>query len=345
MSLTRGLKRYMALAVLLVLASAAGACGGGETISGGLTDASGLRGRGVGVVELAGPSTLETRYVLQENYGLNVDLADGDVSFPESTAESLLELLRSDSVDAVVLPPLSAYHALEEEDLRVLTHVTEEMRDLSGAPILNSILVTYPDLGEQKLAALGEVNRLLMASMIYFRANEDDVIAAVAESESVDEEYLRWWWDRWDVSFGELSADTVARLTHVWEAALAIGDLASVPELADALLTPVAVDSAEPTEGDRTTVSIALLDDPTRRIALYAIELGIVTSDSVDLNLAYLPLSGIAEAVPARHYDVIETTPMAIPSGEVRDFAVVVLSGGLLDLDGTLLFVRNEDES
>lgn len=330
----------------LVLALLATACGDDEEPSAAdLAGPGDLRGKTIGVASLGGTFTLETRYLLQETYGLDVSPEGGDVTIVEMPAESLPTLLRSGELDAAVMLHLGAFRLLEDEDFRLLSHVTEEMRELTGAPIMNSILVTYPDVAEQKADELNELNRMLAESVTYFKANQDDVIEAVAADQDVDPEFLRWWWERQDLLLGDLSADAQERLLDVWEAATAIGDIEEYPELATVLFSPDGEAPEGTMDGDRTTVSLALLDDPSRRAALYAIEQGIVTSDTVDVDLTYLPLSTIIEAAPAKQYDVIEATPLAVPRGAARDLNFVVLSAALQNLDGTLLFVRGEPAS
>lgn len=93
------------------------------------------------------------------------------------------------------------------------------------------------------------------------------------------------------------------------------------------------------TEGDRVTISLAVLDKPGHRTALYAIEQQIVASDTVDVVLRYLPRSEIDEAVRSKQFDVIEVAAPTVPLDAADDFDLVVLSSGLQDLDGTLLFV------
>ncbi len=339
------------LAAALALAVLAAACGEDEEpIAGGLSGPGDLRGRTIGVVSLADTFTLETRYVLQQTYGLDVSLGEGDLTIVESPAESLPTLLRDGDIDAAVLVQLGAFLLLEDERFRVLSQVTEEMRELTGAPIMNSILVTYPDVAEQKTDALSELNRMLAASVTYFRANQDEVIEAVAADQQVDQEFLRWWWQGQDLLLGDRSMEAQERLLQVWEAARAIGDIEEYPELVAVLFNPEGGQSEALVEGeelqaaikgDRTTVSLALLDDPGRRTALYAIEQGIVTSDTVDLDLTYLPLSVLIEAAPARQHDVIEAAPLVVPIGAARDLEFIVLSAGLQNLSSTLLFVRN----
>lgn len=339
------------LSALVVLTLLAAACGsGGSTTVTGLASPADLRGRTVGVVSLTDGSTLEARLLLQEAYGLDVSLDVGDVTIVESPAESLSTLLQDGHIDAAVVSHLGAFRLLDDERFRLLSRVTEEMREITGAPIMNSILITYPDVADQRAEALVELNRMLAESVTYFNANRDDVIEAVAvDDQTIDAQFLRWWWDRYDLPLGDLSVDLQERLLHIWEAARMIGDIEEYPELASVLFnadgdeqeSPDAGEQSEATKGDRTTVSLGLLDDASRRAVLYAIEQGIVTSDLVDLDLTYLPKSALMEAAPAKQYDVIEASPLVVPLGRTQDLDFVVLSGGLQNRGGTFLFVRN----
>ena len=338
------------LAALVVLTLVAAACGGGgSTTVTGLASPADLRGRTVGVVSLTDGSTLEARLLLREAYGLDVSLDVGDVTLVESPAESLSTLLQSGDIDAAVVSHLGAFRLLDDERFRLLSRVTEELREITGTPIMSSILITYPDVADQRADALVELNRMLTESVTYFRANRDVVIEAVAVDQTIDVEFLRWWWDKHDLPLGDLSTDLQERLLHIWEAARTLGDIEEYPELASVLFNPEgdqeespdAGEQSEATKGDRTTVSLALFDDASRRAVLYAIEQGIVTSDLVDIDLTYLPNSALMEAAPAKQYDVIEASPLLVPLGRAQDLDVVVLSGGLQRLDGTFLFVRN----
>ncbi len=197
-----------------------------------IEDPGDLSGKTIAVPSLGGTFTLETRYLLQETYGLDVSLESGDVRIIESPAESLPTLLSNGDVDAAVMLHLGAFRVLEDESFRVLSQVTDEVQLLTAGPVMNSILVTYPDVAAQKADALDEVNRLLAESVTYFKANQEDVIQAVAADQEVDPAFLTWWWERQDLLLGDLSIETQEQLLAVWNAAIAIGDIEEFPELA-----------------------------------------------------------------------------------------------------------------
>ena len=206
-----------------------------------------LRGKTVAVASVGGTPGLETRYLLMEGYGLDVSPEGGDVTFIESPGESLPALLRDGEVDAAVVQHLGAFQLLEDGDFRVLSHVAEEVRALAGTPAMDSILVTYPEVAEQKSQLLSELNRLMAESVTYFRANREDVIQAVAAEQEVDPEFLRWWWERHELPLGDLSVEVLGGLQAVWEAAKALGDVEGYPDLATVVFNPEAV---TPTPGD-----------------------------------------------------------------------------------------------
>ena len=205
-----------------------------------LRSPSGLTKKTIGVVSRNNPSTLGMRYLLQRGHRIDAGLEGGEVTIEEAPAESLPRLLDSGDVDAAVLSELAAFRLEKQDDVRLLSRVTEELRDLIGAPLLSSVLVTYPDVAAQKAEALVELNRLLAESVTYLEANEDAVLEAVASEQQADPEYLRWWSERYDLPLGDLSEETQERLLQVWEAARTLGDIESYPDLADVLFNPEA---------------------------------------------------------------------------------------------------------
>ena len=200
-----------------------------------------LLGKRIGVTSLEETSVLETRYLLQEVYGLDVDVEQGDVTFVQVPAASLARAVRERVLDAAVIVNGGAFPLVEDEGLRVLSRVTDELQELLDLPVMSSILVTYPDVAEEKAAALIELNRLLAESVTYFRANQEIVIEAVArEQETVD--YLQWWWQRQELSFGDRSFEMQSRLLTIWEVARVIGDLEEYPNLTEVFFAPEAAE-------------------------------------------------------------------------------------------------------
>ena len=335
---------------ILIFAALLAACGGEDEPLRGITEVEDLRGGTIGVSLSEGTSTLELRFVLQELYGLSVGYELTDVTLVELPALELLAQLRQGEVDAVVIQRGGPLSQFDEAAFRILSHVTKEMRDAIGLTAPASVLLTYADTAEQKESGLFELNRMLTEGMTYLRANRDDVTAVVTSEQEADEEAARGWWDAFELLFGDTSTDVQEQITGIWSAALALGDIVEVPPIEDLVLfvaegeaPGIEVKDAdeEPDLGDRTTISIGVLDDVSRRAALYAIEQGIVGSEMIDLSITYLPRSEMTDAVSARQFDVIEASPLAVPLGAERELDFVIVSGGVQDIDGTLLVVLN----
>ena len=335
----------LALAVLLV------ACGGEDAPLSGITAIEDLRGGTIGVSSFEDTATLELRFVLEESHGLVVGIESADVTLVELPASELLSQLRQGEVDAVLIPPGSGLTQFDEAEFRILSRVTKEVSEVTGLPVAGSLLLTYADIAEQKADGLFELNRMLSESMTYLRANRDDVIGIVTVQEEIDEEAARRWWDALDLLFGDMSAELQEQISGVWRVALALKDIVEVPEIEDIMLLEadgetswanVEDDEEEPDIGDRTMVSIGVFDDASRRAALYAIEQGIVSSETTDFSISYLARSELSDAVSARQFDVIEASPLAVPLGAERDLEFVIVSGGVQNIDGSLLLVLNE---
>jgi ABC-type nitrate/sulfonate/bicarbonate transport system substrate-binding protein len=326
-----------ALLLLAFLAATFGGCADSKTKrTGELTDLSDLEGKTVGVTSLLSTTTLAARYVLQESYGLTAGPVAGDVTLEESPAGSLSQRLLDREIDAAIAAGVPSLDLADDEELVAFARVTGELRDITGEPLLTSVLLTYPDVADVKGAALADLNRMLETSVTYFESNRNDVLAAVAADRGVSRRLLERWWDVHDVSLGRTSAGSQEELLTVWRAATALGDIDAYPELSDVLFA--AGEQSAP-QG-RTTISIALLDDASRRAALYAIEQGIVGSGLIDVNVTYLPLSALSEAALARQYDVFEAEPLAVPLAAESGQGFIVLSAGFVDLDSTLAFSR-----
>lgn len=205
-----------------------------------------LAGRKLGVVSREDPSTLETRVVLQRRYGLDASLEAPDVTIEEVPPASLATMLEAGSLDAAVLPPTSAYELADDDGFLVLTSISAEARELTGDPAVRSLLVTYPDIARERAQALAELKRLLAGSVAHFKANAADVVEAIAAESGTEQEFITWWWERFDLPLGELSPGTQKQVLDVWEAARFLGDIEEYPSLATVVFNPAATPSPEP---------------------------------------------------------------------------------------------------
>lgn len=329
--------RFRLLLLLSLAGALVGACSGSSDGSG--TDLERLRGQSVGIAALEGVPVLELRYVLLQDLGLEAGPSpDADVALVESSADSLLAQLRAGELDAALVSGRAAYDALADDDIQVLSPVAERVGALAGVPVAASVLVTYPDVADERPAALTELLSLFEASVTYFEANEEDVIAALTD-DAGKRAYVAWWFDHFAYAPGPVSADVRTGLARFWEASRELGDIEELPDL-EALLFDASAPkpAATPTvQGVRQTLSLAVHDDLARRAVLYALETGLVTSETLDVTVTYLPTSGLMDAASSREHDVVEATPLTIAQAGEAGLELVIVSDGLFDVSGTYL--------
>src|SRR5690606_16844689 len=82
-------------------------------------------------------------------------------------------------------------------------------------------------------------------------------------------------------------------------------------------------------------VRLALLDDPSRDIYLYALHEGIVASDDVQVEVVLLPMPAIIDAAGTRQFDLVETAGVALPLAARGGFRLLAASPALMNEDGT----------
>lgn len=197
----------------------------------GIDDPRDLAGETIGTFALGGFFVSETRYVLQEVYGLNTAMTGGDVSFRELPPQNVLEMLKDGSLAAGILNQQGRYLVRNSPDYRELVDVTGEFQRLTGQPSMNSVLLTYPAVAAGKGDALREVARMLRESAQYVKDHPDEVLPAVAAARGEDVGYLEWFFQSYDLTFGGEPLEYADAINVTWEAAHAIGDIDQVPDL------------------------------------------------------------------------------------------------------------------
>ncbi len=192
-----------------------------------------LKGKTVAVASLGGTFVQEARYVLAKKHGLSVDLLKGEVKFAEVPPESVRQLLKDGKLDAAVVTQLALYKIKDSPDIRVLSEVTKEVQALSGQPVVNSIVVTYKNLTQSRAKALVELQRLLAESRAYLRANQAEVVKAIAKEKNVDEAYLTWFFTAFELAAGPVTAEDALQIAAAWDVAKSLGDIKEVPRVED----------------------------------------------------------------------------------------------------------------
>jgi hypothetical protein len=305
-----------------------------------LSSLADLKGGAVSAGSLTSVSAFELRYVLLEAYALDAAPRGGDLVLSEAPGGSLAARLRSGDVDAVLATGATAFELSEIEDFAVLSRISEETRKLIGQNVIASLLVTYPDVVERGGPEPREVIRMLAESAAYLDANRSAVIEALASEHGFDSDFLRWWWERHELALRQPPDETRSQLRALWEAATVLGDIDAYPAPADLAFAASEASAVESNGTLRATVSLAVLDDPSRRAALYAIEQGLVDSALLDLDITYLPQGELEAATTTKQYSIIEAGPLAIPRANAEGRELAIVAAAFLDVDGTLLFVR-----
>jgi len=329
--------RATLLLAWLVLPALAATCGGHSSRKD--SGLAALRGKNIGVVSLTDVSTLELRYLLHDRYGLNTSRKAGTVTISEVAPESIAGRLAAGQLDAALLPLDAAYAQAVGQGAPPASHVSQEAADAAGGMVAESVLLSYRDVVDQKADGIAELDRLLAQSVAYGDANRSSVFDAVAAALSQDSDEIRWQADRLKLPLGDLSKGAQDSIVRTWRMAAAVGDIATVPDITSVIFDP-GKRAPNAQAGGRVTISLALLDDPSRRAALSAIEQGIVASSKIDISITYLSARALAEAATTKLYDVVEASPLIVSSNTSLPF--VIVSAGAQDIDGALLYISTK---
>jgi hypothetical protein len=204
-----------------------------------LTSPAGLRGRTIAQQPGGASSTLMLQFVLQERYGLVTRPGHSDVRWVSVPQEQMSAALISGQVDAAMQNSLIGWQALRTPELRLLCEATTDFAALTGGWPLNTGLLTSPEVGRRRAAAIAEMNRLLSASVAYTDAHRTEVFAHVARETDTTADYLNWWWETFDISWGPVQRRHLKGIQILWEAAVRTGYLrAAPPHAEDFLLYP-----------------------------------------------------------------------------------------------------------
>lgn len=208
-----------------------------------------LRGKTLGAVSLGDPAVLAARFFLQQRFDVRAGVLQTNAkqsTIDVAPVESQPTLLENGVLAAVIASQQGAYQLSREPTVRRLANVSAGLRQLGPAPLVSTVLVTYPDVVARKAEALAELNALLAQSVAYFKANRDGVSAALVTEGGLDPAYLEWWWEHYDLPLGDLSAPVQERILFMWDAARVVGDIEEYPDLATVLFNSSAAGTVTP---------------------------------------------------------------------------------------------------
>jgi NitT/TauT family transport system substrate-binding protein len=175
-----------------------------------------LKGKTLGVYSLATGSVTLVRIALWKHYGFNVAVNGGDFTMKQMQMAAMPAALATGQLDASMLSNIQAYRAGKSGDFRSLISTDRINIDLFGTRPVAAVFIGY----NEKLAAKPDVYRaamlLLRDSRNYARAHPDEVYAAVARSENVDEEFLRIWEDQYQGFPVSINDKDIAAIDKLW---------------------------------------------------------------------------------------------------------------------------------
>lgn len=87
----------------------------------------------------------------------------------------------------------------------------------------------------------------------------------------------------------------------------------------------LAICTAGSAAADQRTITFSHLANPSHEAALYAIKEGIVTSDTIRVEVTPLDISALQQAIAARTFDVVEGPPMSIPRANARGLPLQII--------------------
>lgn len=196
-----------------------------------LTD---LAGATVGTQSLGGSYMIEIRYLLH-HLGMDTDPLAGDVAYQELPPATMLDLLSRGEIDAAILTQLPAFRAEHDPSIRMLSPLSQDVIEHFGHPSMNSLFITYGSVAADRAEELREVTRVLKASADYARANQAEVIGAIAAESGLEEDYLEYWFSLYDLVWGESLDEYLPSLEFVWDSMVLLDDAPSLPNVEEVL--------------------------------------------------------------------------------------------------------------
>jgi NitT/TauT family transport system substrate-binding protein len=98
---------------------------------------------------------------------------------------------------------------------------------------------------------------------------------------------------------------------------------------------------------EQQVVRFAHLEDPSRDAILWAINQGIVTSDTIRIEARGMDVPALIQTMPTREFDVVETSSMAVPSAVQRGLDLTIIGTGLRvrePLGGNNIWVKADSD-
>jgi NitT/TauT family transport system substrate-binding protein len=197
----------------------------------GITDFADLRGKRLGVEAVAATNTLQLRLALSKQAGLDVATEQGDITFVETPAAQMQQLLDAGDIDAMYLYGPALFNVIEDDNYRGLGSPQEAYGSEYDTEILVSTLVSFENIIAAKGDAIEATTALLRESVEYALAHKDEIYPVIEKEYSLPAGYLDWALE-YTVAYPEMTdEELVDALTTLYDGAAEIGALESVPDV------------------------------------------------------------------------------------------------------------------
>lgn len=176
-----------------------------------------LSGKKVGVPSLGSAGFHMLRMWASEQYGLNTDVAAGDIQFVETAPSALITGLEAGQFDAGTMLYSQAWQAGGSDRFRAIAQPARAMYELWGVQMVPSVNVAYPEKIAANPAAYKEFNRMLRESVLYMQANPDEVLGAIAAESKISADFFKVVFSDYAELPANMTDGDIAAIAKLWE--------------------------------------------------------------------------------------------------------------------------------
>lgn len=195
-----------------------------------------VAGKKVGVTSFGSSTTMVTRILLDEGYGMDSALTGGDITWVELDPAQLTTALERGQIDAVADTGLTAFRLSQDSQFRRILSNDSEWRGLTGEA---SVFAAYQALQtqvESNTSCYVQFQDMLEASVDYGRTHIDDIAAAVADETGLPADYVTFQWAGAYDYVGNVKPEWLAAGQAFWDQAAAHGEIPESLDIQDEIV-------------------------------------------------------------------------------------------------------------
>lgn len=203
---------------------------------GGVSAPGDLKGKKIGVTSFGSTSTMITRILLHERYGLDSALQGGDVSWVEMDPAQLTTALERGQIDAVSDFGYTAYRLGHDSQFRRIMMSDSEWRELTGH---NSVFAAYQALDRQVESGqtcYEQYQDMLGASVDYAQEHIDELATAISAKTGLPAEYITFQWSGAYDYVGSIEPEWLEAAQAMWDQAATEGDIPESLDIEDEIV-------------------------------------------------------------------------------------------------------------